>query len=158
MRVSRRMAVLFAGATLLSGCYTFAEVDRSALAPGATIRVTVSREEAVKQIDALGGLKERMEGRVQEQTNGSSLALTVRHAATPSEAGRFNAFVSVPWSSVQRVELKRFSPGRTAAIAAGAGVVAALTLSVLEGSSKPGEGEPPPVNDAVRIPLIRFSW
>lgn len=146
---------------LLMGCYAYTDIDSdpSTVPVGATVRVGIDRQEAVRQLDVLGGLEERVEGQVTEQTNGSGLAMTVRHSATPAEGGRFNAFVIVPWSSVNRVELKRFSVVRTGAIVAGGAAVAAVVLSVLEGSSKPGDGEPPNTQDAVvSVPLLRLRW
>jgi hypothetical protein len=158
MRRRKQTWVVLLMATLpfLGGCYTWAALDRAEVVPGATVRITLGRDEAVRQIDVLGGLRESVEGRVADQSNEGSLALTVRQSATPSEPSRFNAFLSVPWGSVGKMEVKRFSPLKTGAIVAGAGVVAVLTLSVLEGSSSGGPGEGPGTNDAVRIPLIRI--
>lgn len=143
---------------LLVGCYAYTEIDRASVAPGATVRVAVDRQEAIRQLDVLGGLRERVEGQVAEQTNGSSLAMIVRQSATPADGGRFNAFLTLPWSSVSSVEIKRFSLLRTGAVMSGGAVVAVAILSVLEGSSKPGDGEGPTTNDAIRIPLVRLRW
>jgi len=150
--------VALLAAPWLAGCYAYADVDRAAVSPGATVRVSLEREEAVRHVDALGGLRERVEGQVAEQTGPSALALTVRHTATPAQGGMFNAFVTFPWNGVTRVELKRFSPTRTGLVAGGAAVVAVAVLSVLEGSSDAGQGEGPGTEDAVRIPLLRVRW
>lgn len=158
MRGWSRWMLVLAAAPWLAGCYAYTDVDRSAVPPGATVRVSVERDEAVRHVDALGGLRERVEGQVAEQTSPTALALTVRQAATPAQGGMFNAFVTFPWSGVTRVELKRFSPTRTALLAGGATAVAIAVLSVLEGSSKSGPGEGPGSEDAVRIPLVRVRW
>lgn len=158
MRPTLRRAAALAAIPFLGGCFAYVPIEPSAVSPGTTVRVQLDREEAVRQIDALGGLRERLEGRVAEQTTAGALALTVRQAATPAAGGRFNAFLTLPWKHVARVERKDFSPLRTAAVAAGAGVVAAVALAVLEGSSRPGEGEGPGVEEAIRIPLLRLRW
>lgn len=156
-RVRRNLWVVLA-VPFLGGCYAYADIDSAAVSPGATVRVSLDREEAVRQIDALGGLRERVEGQVTEQTTDRAVALTVRQSATPAAGGRFNAFVVLPRSSITRVELKRFSPQRTALAAAGAGVLAVATLSVLNAITDGDPSEGPNTNDAVRIPLLRLRW
>lgn len=155
--LGRTMSTLFL-ATVLSGCYAYAEVDRGAVAPGSVVRVVLDRQEAVRQVDVLGGLRERVEGQVAPQTNGTGLSLMVRQTATPAQGGMFNAFATFPWSSVGLIEVKRFSPVRTALVAGGGAAVAIAVLSVLEGSSKKGDGEGPITDDNLRIPLLRFRW
>jgi hypothetical protein len=158
MRRWNRTKVAVLAVPLLVGCYSYAEIDRASVAPGATVRVALDRQEAVRQIDVLGGLRERVEGQVMEQSNGASLAMTVRQSATPSDGGRLNAFVTLPWTSVTLVEVKRFSLFRTGAVVGGGAVVAVAVLSVLEGGSKTGPGEGPGTNNAIRVPLIRVRW
>lgn len=158
MRMVSRSLVLMLALPFLGGCYAYADIDGAAVSPGSTVRVSLDRAEAVRQIDALGGLRERVEGRVTEQTTESALALTVRQAATPAAGGRFNAFVVLPWSSLTGVEVKRFSPQRTALAAAAAGAVVVATLSVLNAITDGDPSEGPNTNDAVRIPLIRLRW
>lgn len=153
-----RMMLLAAALPALGGCYTYTLADRSAVAPGATVRVSLSRDEAVRHIDALGNLRERMEGQVQAQSDASTLALTVRRTDTPADGGRFNAFVSLPWTGVTQVEVKRFSPKRTGLAVVGAGALGYGLLTVLEAVTQ-GEGrEGPTPDEAVRIPLLRLRW
>lgn len=158
MRGFGRTMLALLSAPYLMGCYAYAEADRAAVAPGSVVRVVVDRQEAVRQVDVLGGLREQVEGQVAPQTNGTGLSLMVRQTSTPADGGLFNTFATYPWSSLTLIEVKRFSVFRTALMAGGGAAVAVAVLSVLEGGTKKGDGEGPPTNDNVRIPLLRLKW
>lgn len=158
MRMVSRSLMAIMAVPLLGGCYAYADVDGATVSPGSTVRVSLDRDEAVRQIDALGGLRERVEGMVTGQTTERAVTLTVRQSATPAAGGRFNAYVVLPWSSITRVEAKHFSPQRTALAAAGAGALAVATLSVLNAITDGDPSEGSNTNEAVRIPLIRLRW
>ncbi|MEZ4414930.1 MAG: hypothetical protein R3E10_04185 [Gemmatimonadota bacterium] len=146
-------------ATALGACQTFAPVDPRAVEAGDPVRVTLTREEALKQADVIGELTERVEGRVAEPTDAAALALTIpARGSTPATGSRFNTYLALPWDGLVSVEEKRFSWARTGALAAVTGVAVAVILSVTEGSSQGGPGEGPPDNSDIRFLGFRLQW
>lgn len=157
---SLRTAALALAVVVLPGCYAWTEVPRPSapVASGTQLRVTVTREEALRQAGESGGdVREVIPGRVVEDEAGR-LGLTMRPARSPAEARLFRDYVEVPWSAVVRVEERRFSPLRTAALVAGAGVATVAILSVAEGESADEGGETPGPNEGLRIPLLRLRF
>lgn len=137
----------------LEGCYAFGPTEPSAVAPGMGVRVTISQEEALRQVEALGGLVTEVRGTVTEQTDDQILGLSFRAVGLGPNA-RFNSFVLVPWGSVEQIESKTFSTFRTVAAAALGVVMTVAILSVADLTSLGGDDEPP-VNS---FSLFRFSW
>jgi hypothetical protein len=156
MSVRRSAAMLALWA--LAGCQAFVETDATAIAPGTAVRVTLERDEALRQADVLGGLETAVQGRVNERTDGTTLALAVSgRGASASDGSRFSAFVQIPWAGISRIEEKRFSPVRTAALAAVGAVVTVLVLQLTDESAG-GEGEPGGPNNQLRVPILRIGW
>jgi hypothetical protein len=144
---------LLALLVLTSGCYTWHDVSREAVAPGTDLRVTLEREVALQRIEDAGELRLTVSGTATEQTDASSLGLTTR-----LRGSTFNSFEALPWSGIVRIEEKRFSWLRTGGMAAlGAGATIAI-LSVLEGQTDEGS-EGPPINESgvVRVPLFTIG-
>lgn len=158
-RTAPRFAALSAALLLATGCFAWTEVPAPTgpVASGTEIRVTLTREEALRQAGEEGDVRTVIPGRVVEDEDGR-LGLTTRGARSPAEARLFRDYREVPWSAVVRVEEKRFSPWRTAALVAGAGVATAIILSVAEGQSEQGEGDGPGTNEAFRVPLLRLRF
>ncbi|MDT8340025.1 MAG: hypothetical protein RQ751_00815 [Longimicrobiales bacterium] len=143
----------------LAGCHSFTPVDRSAIEPGQSLRVTLTREEALRQVEALGDLREQIQGTVRE-AGGPSLGLTMAsppaYAVGDPRAAGLRSYLELPWSGVERVELKRFDWVRTGLFAAAAAVVTVAILEVTDDSGG-GNGEGGGVDQQrVRIPLLTF--
>lgn len=141
---------------LASGCYSFHEVAPGSVTPGATVRVTLSAEEAVRQQQGLGGLRQQVEGEVVPVETAGSLGLTIPlREGSPADRPGLNTFLDVPWTSVTRIEEKRLSVGRTAGLV-GAGAAATVAiLAVSTGGT--GGGEDPPSN-SVLVPVLRLFF
>lgn len=132
-------------ATLGTGCYGFVEVPPSAIAAGNSVRVTLSAQEVARQEATLPGLRRRIEGDVVQARDSGTLDLTVhRLDGTPAQRPDLNAFVTLPWSAVLRVEEKRFHRTRTLALVAGGAVAAAALLAAATGGTTDGDGGPNP--------------
>jgi hypothetical protein len=149
-RITRRTLPWLPACLALPGCYTFTSVEPAALEPGMSVRVTIDRAEAVKQAEVLGGTGTVVQGTVSDQSTPDSIGIFFR----PTGLTRFNSFVEVPWSSVQQVEAKSFSPSRTAGLVAIGAVVAVAVIAVADELGT-ADGEDPPPNNLVSIPL---SW
>ena len=148
-----RLLVLIA-ALQLAGCYTFREITPTAVAPGRNVRVTLTDEEMVRQQEALGRPVQVLEAEVVRSDAGGSLDVTVAQTdRSPSDRVALNTFLSLPWSSVVRIEEKRFNAGRTAIVAGVGAIAAAGFLTLATGGS--GDQEPPGTNENV-IAVLRF--
>lgn len=137
---------------VLVGCHTFRPIEPATVRPGMSVRVTLEPGEAARRASVLGGA-DAVRGTVTEQTSDQNMALAFR----PSAASRFNRFISVPWSGVERIEGKVLSPARTIGLAAGAIAVALAVLSITDQSSEGGP-EPPPVDESRRIQIFRLGF
>jgi hypothetical protein len=78
-------------------------------------------------------------------------------AAAASGGPSFNAFLTVPLDAVQRIEVRRFSAGRTALLA-GAGAAVIVAALAIDGGGTGGGPEDPGNNSRVRLPLIRIPF
>lgn len=152
-RTARRTLASLPACLALAGCYSFAPVDRAVLEPGMSVRITLEREEVLRQADARGDLDPVLRGTITDQTTEETLGLLYRPAGT----SRFNRFLAVPWSGVRQVEAKAFSPARTVGLVA---IGAAITVAVIAVTDQSGEntGEDPPGDNLVSIPLPWFRW
>lgn len=140
---------------IVSGCYSYREVPRERIAPGSTVRLRIAAEEAVRQQQVFGELRETLEGRLVEPTSPGALSLVLRlRPHGPAERG-YSTVVNVPEAAITRVEAKRFSPARTA-LFAGAGTAAAVAALAIHASATSDGPEPPPVQE-MRIPLFRWT-
>lgn len=152
-----RLALLFVLA--LPGCYSYHAIPAASATPGQTVRVTLSPEEALRQQETVGSLRQRVEGEVVEKGADGSLGLTVpRPASSPSQRAGLNTFVALPPSAIVQVEAKRFSAGRTALLAGAGAAAAVAVLAVVEAVAGDGGDEGPPNNALVRIPIGRFFF
>lgn len=143
----------------LPGCYSYHAIPVTSTTTGQTVRVTLSPEEAVRQQETVGALRQRVEGEVVEKGTDGSLGLTVpRPASSPSQRASLNTFVTLPPSSIVQVEEKRFSVGRTALLAGAGAAAAVAVLAVVEAVAGDGGDEGPPNNARVRIPIGRIFF
>lgn len=154
MGTGTRNLFLLLAAAVSAGCYTYGEVRPASVRPGETVRVTITSQEALRQEEALSGLRSTVEGQVVESDASGTLGLTVpRPDGSPAERTAFNAFVTLPWTSITRVEEKRLSRGRTFLLAAAGAVAAVGVLALATGGT--GAVEPPPSNSLIALPLLR---
>ena len=142
----------------MAGCQTFVPIESAAVAPGTAVRIRLTREETLRQADALGRLQSVLTGIATDATNAQALTFTYRlPSPTPSQPNRFNGLMRVPWSSIVQVEEKRFDAGGTIGLAAIGAAIAVAVLAVTdESGTSQGEGGPTP--DRAIIPLFRFVW
>lgn len=136
-----------------TGCFAYHEVPPASIAPGDEVRITVDREVALDLAEQTGDVRTNVAGRVTEQTDATSVGLSFAVAGS-----EFRDFAALPRTGIVRIEERRLSALRSAGLAALTGVVAAIVLSVTEGGDNNGDGEAPPVNQQVRIPLIRVGF
>jgi len=151
-----RIAIIAGAVSQSAGCYVWREVQPSMPAPGRQIRVTVEAEEAVRQQPVLGRLTQELEGVMVSSGSSDVLGMTVagRTAGPAGETG-FNVFLEVPRSSVQRVEMREFSVGRTALLAGAGAAIVVAALSIDGGGTGDGP-EDPGTNSRIRVPLLRI--
>jgi hypothetical protein len=141
---------------LHAGCYSFRPIEPGDVAPGRTVRVTISPEQTLRLQPALGELRTTLQGQVVAAESPAMIGLTVAaNSAAPGSRSAFNAFVTVPLSAVERIEERRFSYGRTLALAGAAAIVGVAVLAVDAGGTN--DGEDPPSNSRVRVPLLRWA-
>lgn len=151
-------ALLFVGLVLMAGCYSFAPIESAAVTPGSSVRIRLTREETLRQADALDRLQSVLTGIATDATNAQALTLSYRlPSPTPSQPNRFNGLMTVPWSSILEVEEKHFSPGRTVGLAAiGVAIAVAILAVTDESGTGPNEGGPTP--DRAIVPFFRFVF
>jgi hypothetical protein len=137
----------------MSGCFAYHEVAPASIEPGDEVRVTVDREVALDLAEQTGEVRTSLAGRVTEQTNDAAVGLSFAVSGSA-----FRDFAALPREGIVRIEERRLSALRSAGLAVLTGAVAAIVLSVTEGGDNDGQGEVPPVNQQLRIPLIRFGF
>lgn len=155
---STRLVLASAGLVVVAGCQSFTRIEPATVNPGAAIRITLDREETLRQADRLGQLQSVINGVATDASDGSSLSLTYRlPSPTPTQPNRFNGLMTVPWANIVQVEKRHFSAGKTVGLVA---VGAAITVAILvvndESGGGPSEGGPTP--NAAIIPLLRWVW
>jgi hypothetical protein len=128
-----------------AGCYAFSESTPGALTPGATVRLTLDDAEALRQRSAQGSVVTTLSGDVLTMA-ADSVRLLVRGSG--ADGRELNRTLAIPRSAITRVEEKRFSPGRTAALAGVAAAAGVAALAINSGGTDPG-GEPPPTSELV---------
>ena len=157
--MSKQLRLALPFVLALPGCYAYHTIPAASAAPGQTVRVTLSAEEALRQQETVGSLRQRVEGEVVEKGADGSLGLTVpRPPSSPSQRTGLNTFVALPPSSIVQVEAKRFSVGRTALLAGAGAAAAVAVLAVVEAVAGDGGDEGPPNNSSVRIPIGRIFF
>lgn len=143
-----------------AGCYTWTELPRTEMTAGRRVRVTLrsGTAESLGEQAELPGLRRRFEADVQAAEFADAVGLLLPGGgATPAGRSGLSAFLSVPWSVIENVEQKKFSPRRTVALAGAAAVATAIVLSLEGGGTQNGQN-PPPINERVRIPLFRLIF
>lgn len=143
----------------VAGCHTFSPVDRSALEPGNAIRITLTAEESVRQVERLGGLRTSVQGTVRD-LDGPSLGLTLPAdvpppPGSPASTG-LRSYVEIPWPGVAALEVKRISWARTGLLAAAAAVATVVIMDVADQSANDGSGGGGVDQQRVSIPILSF--
>lgn len=144
---------------LSSACYTFVEVPADAVAPGDKIRITMTRDEVLRQADLLERLDEELEATVMENDPGTGLSVTFPDPNSAVAGPEFNRLITIPWGGVVRVEAPEFSlPKTVGAVAIGAVIVGAVVAVVTGGNQGDRSGETPPIDQDrwAPIPLFRI--
>ena len=163
-RPRRALTVLALSVLAMSGCYSYTGSSPAAVPPGSTVRVTVSpgADVGVGAEPLAEGVRS-LEGKLLEGSTNQTLRLSVPLGkGDPGMASRqLRTTVTLPMADVQRVELRRFEKGRTAALIGGSGAAAYLigkwALDVLDPSSDPNDGGGGGVDNA-RLVLFRLRW
>lgn len=156
-----RIALLSAGIVLIAGCHVFVPIESAAVAPGTAVRITLTREETLRQARDLdlGQLQSELTGIATDATSAQALTFTYRlPSPTPSQPNRFNGLMSVPWSSIISVEEKRFSAGRTIGLAAIGAAIAVAVLGATNDSGTSPQDDTGPTPNAAIIPFFRFVF
>lgn len=151
----KQFAMACLAGCVLSGCYSYHEVAPRSVAPGSEVRVRIASEEAVRQVQVLGGLRETIEGEVANTQQDGAIGVIVRRLPDgPAQRAEYSSIVMLPNGAIIMIEEKRFNAIRTAMFAGGA-TAAALAALAIRASATSNGGEPPPINE-LRIPLIRW--
>jgi hypothetical protein len=143
-------------AFLVSGCYSYRPLPMTAAVPGQTVRVTLSPEEALRQQENVGALRQQIEGEIVESSS-AGIGLTVpRPASSPAQRGGLNTFVTLPPTSIVQLEEKKFSAARTARFAGAGAAAAVAVLAIVEAVAGDAGDEGPPNTSLIRIPIGRL--
>jgi hypothetical protein len=141
----------------LAACYSYRVVTTEAVAPGSNVRVTLSSEEALRQQQSLGVLRQQLEGLVLTAGDAEIGIAVPRPPGSPAERSGLNTLVTLPATSILRIEEKHFSAGKTALVAA-AGAGAALAVFAIVEASTGNGGEGPGTNELIRVPIGRIFF
>jgi hypothetical protein len=151
------MAVAVLSVLAGSACYSYVEVPADAVAPGDKIRVTMTREEVLRQADILERLDEDLEATVMTNDPGAGLSVTFPDPNSAVAGPEFNRLITIPWGGVVRVEGKDFSlPKTLGAIGIGAVIAGSVVALVTGGDQGDRSGEGPPIDEDRWIPLPLF--
>jgi hypothetical protein len=135
---------------VLAGCYAYAPVDGSALAPraGESVRVVLEQPGPVALRDFTVTYAVRLDGEfVRADTTDVTLSTWWVVAAGGAEHRGVGETVTVPWSNVVRLERRALSMPRTGLVTAGIVAGAFVLGNAMYGGGGAGEnGGPPPVS------------
>jgi hypothetical protein len=144
---------VFAG----GACYSYVEVPADAVSPGDKVRVTMTRDEVLRQADLLERLDEDLEATVMENNPGTGLSVTFPDPNSAVAGPEFNRLITIPWGGVIRVEGQQFSLAKTlGAVGIGAVIGSAVIAVVTGGSEGNRSGETPPIDQDRWIPIPIF--
>lgn len=154
--ITRGVAVL-ATASLLSGCYSYAPVQLTAVPTGEQVRVTLSRRGQLELAERSPLIEEVVQGTFLGRT-GEEVRLSVPVAVR--QEGFFRSDLDqelpIPAGEIVAVDLRRFSAGKTAAFVGGIAGASALIVGVIIAASADPAGPGGGGIDEIRIPL--FGW
>lgn len=158
MRHFRSLALAALLPLLSGGCYSYQTVRVEEVAPGASIRARLTAAE-VERIQADLGRESRVvEGQVVHDEGSSFvLAVATRVAADGLGARRFETRLRLTKPEITEIEVRRLNRGRTAALVALGGAVAAFVVSAAfdyGGIGAPGDGGKG--GEAILIPIGLF--
>ena len=150
--------LLLAASLAASGCFTYIPSSPQEVAPGESLRLRLSAEEAARYQDLRLANPRLLEGTLVSR---SATELMVEASVGVNDATRGTRAlvqqVSVPLSGILEVELKRLDGFKTGLLVAGGGAL--LTAVIIRSGGGSGSEDDPGTDtpDARRIPLIRFS-
>ena len=143
-----------------TGCYSYLEVPADVVAPDDKIRVTMTRDEVMRQADLLESLDERLQATVMTNDAAAGLSLTFPDPNSSVSGPEFNRVIKIPWEGVVMVEGRTFSWPRTIGMVAIGTVVAVSAAAVVTGGfqgSRGSEGGGDPNADrGVPRPVFRI--
>lgn len=154
-RVRRPALPAVCALAFASGCYTLVPVATATPPLGATVGLHITDAGRVALGGTMGPEIEMVEGRlVRADSQQYVVAVRAVHLLRGGVQTWSGERVTVRADQVARVEERKFSRGRTAAIiAAGVGMVAAIATQSLIGGAAPEPGKgPPDSSSTVRIP------
>ena len=140
----------------LGGCFSFHEIPAAGIAPGTTVRVRITSEEALRLQQALGQLTTTVQGQAINRDPDTVVGLTVQRADGGPAGPGFNTFIAIPLTSIEHAEQRRLDIVRTALLA-GAGAAAALAVVAISAGGTES-GEPPDMNARLRVPLLSVRF
>ena len=151
------------GCAVVSGCYTYRPVERSAVTAGQEIQVRMTPEGAERVTRLLGEdlAFETFGGRVEDGASPDSLYLSLSAARLAGGTTRngLRVLVPIPAREIQELGIQRLNRGRTLALVGGSAAIAAVLLKTLfatEVGKKGSDDSGGP--DQALIPLVRISW
>lgn len=157
MRVRLAMSTLLLSVIVSSGCYSFRLRPMDQVPEGAEIRARVSGDQAGRLSDLLGSeLGRDFTGRFIEWSPSDQAIIEVRQ---PGAGTRIFQRVDVPRSEVLEMEVRAFDATKTALV--GVPIVGLLSWLIAEQFNEDANrrrGEDPPIDQQLRIRLIRFGW
>jgi hypothetical protein len=157
--------ILLLAAVMAAGCFSYQETSLATVAPGQSVRVRISPEEADRLVE-LRLTDDRLVDGVLVSNGGDGLLLDTTVGMSDPQRGTraLRQRITIPPGEIREVELKRVNWLRTGALAGGVAVgVGVVIAAALEGGGgKDGPGGPDPSELVVparlgfRLPLRIF--
>lgn len=148
---------------LIPGCYSYTQVSPAAVPPGSSVRLRVDPRVPLKvgEVPLPDGGR-MIRGTLLPGSSADTLVCSVplSNGDPLTQVRGLRGTVFVPLAEVQRVEVRRFQKGRTAAVV-GAGALLGLVVlnwafDVVNPNTVSGDGGGGPNN--ARLPLFEFRW
>lgn len=163
-RMSQKVACAFGIVTVVlsaTGCYTFAPTELGQVVEGVSVRMLLTRDglDRVRELGepALEALDRPVVSGVfvHNRSGGVTLRVPVMSRDTGFLMSVLEQQVTLPESAVIMVESRRFSRGRTALLAVGAGALAGFVVHAILGKAihPTGPGQPTYPQDS-RLPIV----
>jgi hypothetical protein len=153
-KLTRRAAVL-AAAAFLSGCYSYAPAQLTAVPAGEDVRITLTRRGQLELSERSSSIDEVVQGTFLGQT-GDEVLISVPLATR--QEGFFRSDITqelpIPAREIVAIDLRRFDAGKTAlfvgGIAGGSALVVGLIIAASADPVGPGDGG----IEEIRVPLF----